>query len=63
MNLSDVVVEIKWTVEDVCDAFYRKYGRLPTVRQLKDCVENVKSSALEDVSIENGWKVIEEELR
>lgn len=62
MNLSDVVVEIKWTVEDVCDAFFRKYGRLPTVGQLKDCVENVKGSALEDVSIERGWEVIQEEL-
>lgn len=62
MQMSDVICEIKWTVEDVCRAFIRKYGRYPTEGQLIDCVENVRGSALEDVSIERGWEVIEEEL-
>ena len=62
MELSDVVCEIKWTVEDIREAFVRKYGRYPTEGQLRDCVANVRDSALEDRSIECGWEVIQEEL-
>ena len=47
---------------DIREAFAMKYGRYPTEGQLRDCVENVKDSALEDLSIECGWEVINEVL-
>lgn len=58
----DVLCEIKWTVADVRTAFRNKYGREPTDGQLQDCIENVETSTLEEVSIERGWSVIDEAI-
>lgn len=61
-NDDDVLCEIKWTVADVRTAFRNKYGREPTDGQLQDCIENVETSTLEEVSIERGWSVIDEAI-
>ena len=59
MNDNDVLLTINWRVADVRTAFINKYGRQPSNRELKDCVENLDLGALEDMSIERGWEVID----
>lgn len=61
-NHNYTICEIKWTAEDVEVAFQKKYGRLPTEDELKECVENVAIKALRDASIERGWDFIEEAI-
>ena len=62
MSDNEVICEIKWTIADVRDAFARKYGRQPTDGELSDCVQNVQTNALENISIERGWDFIEEAI-
>ena len=62
MNENEVLVEIKWTVADVKQAFINKYGREPSKGELQDCVENVETDLLQDRSIEFGWSFIDEAI-
>lgn len=62
MNDDDILCTIKWTVADVRTAFKNKYGREPSKGELQDCVDNLDTSALEEVSIERGWSVVDEAI-
>lgn len=59
MDDDTVIAQITWTVKDVRDKFEETYGREPTDKELRDCVNAVDTSSLEEVSIERGWQFIE----
>lgn len=62
MNDEEVIAQIIWKVADIRSAFVDRYGRQPTDGELKDAVENVKSSPLVESSIGHGWGVISDEI-
>lgn len=59
MDDDTVIAQITWTVKDVRDKFEETFGREPTDTELRDCVNAVDTSSLEEVSIERGWQFIE----
>lgn len=62
MEDDEVLYEIKWTVADVRKAFVDRYGRQPSNGELSDCVQNLDTSTLEEVSIERGWSIVAEAI-
>lgn len=62
MKDDEVLCEIKWTVADVRKAFVDRYGRQPSNGELNDCVQNLDTSTLEEVSIERGWSIVDEAI-
>ena len=57
-ELNEVIVQITWTVRDVCDAFCKQFGREPTEQELSACLESFSAKQLEERSTEFGWDFI-----
>ena len=60
MDRDEVLLEVKWTVEDVANAFSGEYGREPTDEELDVLLKNLDIERMEDLGIGEGWNVINE---
>lgn len=54
----DVLLTVRWLVQDVQNAFHEEHGRMPTDEELKACLEALDVEGMESAMIERGWDFI-----
>lgn len=56
--MTEVICEIKWTVDDVRLAYERKYGHNATDEEIRELLDRLDVKRLKEVGIEYGWEII-----
>lgn len=59
MDMQEVIAQIKWTVQDVHDAFVNNFKREPSGNELKAFVDRLDTETMEERGIEVGWTVVD----
>jgi len=57
---AETLCEIKWTVDDVREAFKLAYGREGSDDEIYDIVNKIDWERIEEAGIERGWDIIHE---
>lgn len=59
-DMDETIATIRWTVQDVFDAFKQEFKREPSEEELDSILNKLDTDKIEENGIEKGWDVINE---